>query len=378
MYLEHLTLTDFRSYVATEFAPAPAGITVVTGANGAGKTNLIEAVAYLATLRSLRGSPPVAMIRDGAPGGVAVLRSVVRHPETGRRIDINAELHAAGRDRVQVNGQALRRTRDLLGALQVTVFSPDDLALVKGSPAGRRGYLDDLMVALQPRRDEILSELERVLKQRNALLKSAFSTGWRPGRPLAEDVRITLDVWDSKLSAVGEALVAARRSLVEELSPFVASAYGALAAGSAAPSRLAIQLSYQVSWDGPLADALVSARDDDLRRGVTTVGPQRDDMGMSIGALPARTHASQGEQRTLALALRLAAHRLLATAIGSSPVLLLDDVFSELDGARAEALMANLPALSDTQAILTTAGALPPGGAEPAARFRVEGAKLLS
>jgi DNA replication and repair protein RecF len=280
-----------------------------------------------------------------------------------------------------VNGQTLRRTRDLLGALQVTVFSPDDLSLVKAAPAGRRSFLDDLMVALQPRRDELLTELERVLKQRNALLKSVFSTGWRPGRPLPEDVRTTLDVWDQKLTDVGQSLVAARSSLVSQLEPYVADAYAALATGSAAGSRLSVRLGYVVSWAGPLDAALAGAREDDLRRGVTTVGPQRDDLALDIGELPARTHASQGEQRTLALALRLAGHRLLAEVIGSPPVLLLDDVFSELDGARADALMANLPALSDTQAILTTAGALPAAaeqGGGVAARFRVDDGKLLT
>jgi DNA replication and repair protein RecF len=375
MYLEHLSLTDFRIYADAELVPAPAGITVVTGANGAGKTNLIEAVAYLASLRSLRGSPPAAMVRADAPTGMAVVRSRVRHG--ARLITVDAELHAAGRDRVQVNGQALRRARDLLGALQVTVFSPDDLDLVKRAPAGRRSYLDDLMVALQPRRDEVLSELERVLKQRNALLKSVFSTGWRPGRPLPEDVRVTLDVWDTKLTTVGETLATAREDLARRLAPVVEDAYGSLAAGSAPRARLAVGLEYEVSWAGSLGEALAAARQDDLRRGVTTVGPQRDDLVLSIGRQPARTHASQGEQRTLALALRLAGHRLLSAALDTSPVLLLDDVFSELDGARAEALMGNLPALSDTQAIVTTAGHLPPGTA-PAARFRVEAGKLLS
>jgi len=252
MHLDHLTLTDFRSYTDAEFEPAAAGITVVTGANGAGKTNLIEAVAYLATLRSLRGAPAAAVIRSGCDQ--AVLRSRVRHD--ARLITIDAEVHAAGRDRVQVNGQPLRRTRDLLGALQVTVFSPDDLALVKAAPAGRREYLDDLMVALQPRRDSLLTELERVLKQRNALLKSVFSTGWRPGRPLPEDVRVTLDVWDSKLVAVGEALVEARSALARDLTPHVATAYSSLATGSAPPARLAVALAYEVSWPGALRDAL--------------------------------------------------------------------------------------------------------------------------
>jgi DNA replication and repair protein RecF len=377
MYLEHLSLTDFRSYVSAEFDPAPTGITVVTGANGAGKTNLVEAAGYLATLRSLRGAPGAALVRSGSVSGSAVLRSRVRRD--GRLLSIDAELQSSGRDRVQVNGQALRRTRDLLGALQVTVFSPDDLTLVKGGPGGRREYLDDLMVALQPRRDTLLTELERVLKQRNALLKSAFSSGWRPGRPLPEDIRVTLDVWDSKLTSVGEELVASRSALTRDLSPHVADAYAALAEGSAPPGRLGTALEYQVSWAGGLADALVAARDEDLRRGVTTVGPQRDDLILSIGEMPARTHGSQGEQRTLALALRLAGHRLLGRAIGSAPVLLLDDVFSELDPVRAEALMANLPALAETQAILTTAGALPPGAVSAgsvAARYRAEDGKL--
>jgi DNA replication and repair protein RecF len=377
LYLESLDLTDFRSYGHATFEPSPTGITVVTGSNGAGKTNLIEAVAYLASLRSLRGAAAPALIRSGADS--AVLRSVVIGAGS-RRVTIDAQLQATGRDRVQVNGQALRRTRDLLGALQVTVFSPDDLALVKGPPAGRRSYLDDLMVALAPRKDDLLTELERVLKQRNALLKSAFSTGWRPGRELPSDVAFTLDVWDAKLATVGEQLVSARTALTADLAPHVADAYTDLATGSATSSRLSTELSYAASWAGPLDAALAAARQDDLRRGVTTVGPQRDDLALDIGRLPARTHASQGEQRTLALALRLAAHRLLTTAIGMAPVLLLDDVFSELDPARAEALMANLPALSAAQAILTTAGALPASAdaGAVASRFRVEGGKLLS
>ncbi len=375
MHLQELHLTDFRSYATAEFQPAPSGITVVTGANGAGKTNLIEAVGYLATLKSLRGSPADAMVRSGSPAGFAVVRSVVGHEETGRRVTIDAELHAVGRDRVRVNGQALRRTRDLLGALQVTVFSPDDLELVKGGPSGRRSYLDDLLVAVSPRRDATLTELERILKQRNALLKSALS-GWRPGRELPDDIRVTLDVWDTKLVQVGEELARARTRLVAALDPLVAEAYSALSDGSAyLEGRRHATVSYRPSWDGPLADALGGARADDLRRGVTTVGPHRDDLDLSIGELPARTHASQGEQRTLALALRLAGHRLLAGEIGTAPVLLLDDVFSELDRARSEALFHHLPA---GQALLTTAGDLPEAAAGAiAARFRVEDGKLL-
>ncbi|HET9075867.1 MAG TPA: DNA replication/repair protein RecF [Acidimicrobiales bacterium] len=376
MHLQSLTLTDFRSYGSAEFEPAPGGITVVTGSNGAGKTNLIEAVGYLATLKSLRGSPAEAMVRAGSPAGMAVVRSVIGHEETGRRVTIDAELHAAGRDRVRVNGQPLRRTRDLLGALQVTVFSPDDLELVKGGPAGRRSYLDDLLVAVSPRRDATITELERILKQRNALLKSALP-GWRPGRDLPEDVRVTLDVWDAKLAQVGEELARARTRLVSALDPLVAGSYRSLSEGSAyLEGRRHAGLAYRTSWSGPLAAALADARPDDLRRGVTTVGPHRDDLELVVGDLPARTHASQGEQRTLALALRLAGHRLVSAEIDTAPVLLLDDVFSELDQARSDALMHNLPA---GQAILTTAGDLPAAAAGAvAARFRVEDGKLRS
>lgn len=371
MHLETLWLTDFRSYTDTEFSPAQSGITVVTGANGAGKTNLIEAMAYLATLRSLRGSPAEAMVRVGCPQ--AVVRSALSRD--GRSMMVAAELHPVGRDRVQVNGQPLRRTRDLLGALQVSVFSPDDLVLVKGGPAPRREYLDDLLVALHPRHDATLSEVERILRQRNALLKSAGprSAG---ARPLPDDISFTLDVWDSKLAAAGEELATVRAALVADLAPLVGDAYLALANGSAPDERLTVRLAYRRSWSGSLADALAAARSDDLRRGVTTVGPHRDELDLAVGDLPARTHASQGEQRTLALALRLSGHRLVAATIGSPPVLLLDDVFSELDHARSESLLRHLHTDAG-QAVLTTAGDLPTG-ADVVARYRVEGGKILS
>ncbi|MBV9660807.1 MAG: DNA replication/repair protein RecF [Acidimicrobiales bacterium] len=366
MHLETLWLTDFRSYAEAEFTPAGVGITVVTGANGAGKTNLIEAVAYLARLKSLRGSPTEALVRSGCA------RAVVRASGSrdGRSVVVAAELSPTGRDRVQVNGQPLRRTRDLLGALQVTVFSPDDLVLIKGGPAPRREYLDDLLVALHPRHHATLTELERVLKQRNALLKSAGGF-----RALPDDVVFTLDVWDSKLADVGEELASARRALTFDLQPLVAEAYAALASGSAT-DRQNVVMAYRRSWSDSLASALAAARVDDLRRGVTTTGPHRDELELAVGDLPARTHASQGEQRTLALALRLAGHRLVAETIVSPPVLLLDDVFSELDHARAEALLNHLPTDAG-QAILTTAGELPTT-VGVAARYRVEDGKLLA
>jgi DNA replication and repair protein RecF len=378
VHLDQLWLTDFRSYSEAEFAPAQTGITVVTGANGEGKTNLIEAVAYLATLRSMRGSPAEAMVRSGAEGNRGIVRALGHRQ--ARRVLIEAEIHAVGRDRVQVNGQALRRTRDLLGALQVTVFSPDDLMLVKGGPQGRRDLLDDLLVALHPRHDAVISEVERVIRQRNALLKSATSApggagrAARAGRDLPDDVRITLDVWDSKLAAAGEELAAARDALVGDLSPLAGQAYAHLAATAARRGRDAIGLAYRRSWPGSLAAALAEGRADDLRRGVTTVGPHRDELDLHVGGLAARTHASQGEQRTLALALRLAGHGLVTDTIGSAPILLLDDVFSELDPGRSEALLDGLP---PGQAILTTAGEVP-ASAEVTARYRVEDGKILS
>jgi DNA replication and repair protein RecF len=363
--LEHLWLTDFRNYRSAELLPAPNGLTVVTGANGEGKTNLLEAIAYLATLKSFRGAPPDALIRTGA--ACAVVRA--EGHRDGRALLIEAERRAEGRDRVLVNRQPLKRARDLLGALRTTVFSPDDLAIVKGGPALRREYLDDLLVAVSPKYDAMLADLERVLRQRNTLLRQAGlrQAGTGAGRPLGEDVARTLDVWDEKLADLGTAVAAARTELCRQLEPEAGKAYDALAGSPAA-----VGLSYRPSWDGALVDAVAGARLDDLRRGVTTVGPHRDDVVLTIGAMPVRTHASQGEQRTVALALRLAGHGVVSEAVGTPPILLLDDVFSELDQERAAALVAHLP---EGQAILTTAGVLPPA-ARPAAVFTVRGAQL--
>ncbi|MDQ6781931.1 MAG: DNA replication/repair protein RecF [Actinomycetota bacterium] len=362
MHLGHLWLTDYRSYSSAHLVPAPRGLTVVEGGNGEGKTNLLEAIAYLATLRSFRGAPSDALVRTGAE--VAIVRAEAERE--GRAVLIEAELRRAGRDRVQVNRQPLGRSRDLLGALVVTVFAPDDLALVKGGPGGRRQYLDDLLVDLHPRHDATRSELERVLKQRNALLRSSA------GRA-TPDVVATLDVWDAKLAVAGERLVAARQGLTVALATVASEAYAGLATGLAGRGRDVVALAYQRSWSGPLAEALSSARSEDLRRGVTTVGPQRDELELFVGDLPARTHGSQGEQRSLALALRLAGHRVVTDRIGSAPVLLLDDVFSELDPVRASALLDGLP---DGQALLTTASALPPG-AHPAVTTRVAEGRLI-
>jgi DNA replication and repair protein RecF len=351
--IERLELLDFRNYHEALFTPI-AGTTLIVGDNGQGKTNLVEAMAYLATLSSFRGASPEALVRLGAER--AVLRALVRDSD-GRVSEIEAELGPAGRNRVQVNRQRLSRARDLLGVVRVTVFSPDDLILVKGGPAERRRFLDDTLVALAVKYDASRRELDRVVRQRNTLLRQTA------GR-LDEDAARTLDVWDAKLIEVGEQFGHARARLVARLEPFVGEAYEQLAG-----TATAIGLSYDPPWRRVgLAAALAEARAADLRQGVSSVGPHRDELLLTVDHLPARTHASQGEQRTLAIALRLAAHRLIADRTGSAPVLILDDVLSELDPGRAAALLGHLPA---GQIVLTTAGPVP-SAAAPQRVVRIE------
>jgi DNA replication and repair protein RecF len=349
MYLEHLSLADFRNYAAVELSPAPAGVTLLHGANGAGKTNLLEAVGYLATLRSFRGSPKEAMVCSGAEQ--AIVRA--RAGREGRALLLEAELSLSGRDKLRLNRQPVRRQEDLVGALLVTVFSPDDVEVVKGPPQGRRQYMDDLLAALHPRHAVAQSDLERVLRQRNALLRSAAGT-------LRGPMATTLDVWDAKLAQLGEDIALARQQLAEGLQGEVDGAYRRLSGqerdGTEASQPAVLVLRYERSWSGRLAEALAAARPEDVRRGATTVGPQRDDLHLEVGGLAARTQASQGEQRSTALALRLGGHHLVAERQGTSPVLLLDDVFSELDPVRSASLAACLPA---GQTLLTTAGPVP-------------------
>jgi DNA replication and repair protein RecF len=238
------------------------------------------------------------------------------------------------------------RSRDLLGTLRITVFSPDDLILVKGSPGDRRRFLDDTLVALATKYDATRLEVDRIVRQRNTLLKQAS------GR-LTDEIEATLDVWDAKFAAIADQFGYARATLVARLTPMVIEAYEQLA-GTAVP----IGMEYEPAWRVTgLGAALAHARSADLRRGVSTVGPHRDELVLSIRGRPSRTQASQGEQRSLALALRLAAHRLVTERTGSAPVLVLDDVLSELDDHRATALLAHLPA---GQIVMTTATDIPP------------------
>lgn len=351
--ISHLELVDYRNYVSGSF-DLTSGTTAVIGDNGQGKTNLAEALAYLATLDSFRGAPNDALVRAGQD--VAIIRATVRHDD-GRESLIEAELAVAGRNRVQVNRQKLGRVRDLLGTVRVTVFSPDDLILIKGGPADRRRYMDDTLVALATKYDAIRLEIDRIVRQRNTLLKQAKGQ-------LTDDIETTLDVWDTRFTEVADQFGYARATLVSRITPMVVAAYEQLA-GVATP----IELRYEPAWRTTgLAAALAAARPDDLRRGVSTVGPHRDELTVVLDGLPSRTHASQGEQRSLALSLRLAAHQLVAERTGTAPVLVLDDVLSELDDHRATALLEHLPA---GQVVITTAHELP-SAARPDRVLRVE------
>lgn len=364
MRVTQLTLTDFRCYheVSVEFPP---GVTVIVGDNGHGKTSVLEAVGWAATARSFRGVPDAALVRSGC--AQAVLRAGVT--DEGRTQLLEAELHAHGRNRVRLNRHPLGRARDLLGLLRVTVFAPDDLELVKGGPAARRGYLDELLVAITPRYEAARADFERVLKQRNALLRGGL---------VGEDALSTLAVFDEQLVRAGGELMRGRLRLVDRLTAPIGVAYEALAG-----EPVEIGAVYEAELDGaeqPTADtvdallraALAARRQQELDRGVTLVGPHRDEWRLRVDGLDARTHASQGEQRTLALALRLAGHRVCAEMVGDDPVLLLDDVFSELDPSRAAALVEHLPR---GQTLLTTAASVP-DGVRAELRLRVTDGKL--
>lgn len=341
MFVSRLELTDFRNYARLELDLAE-GVTAIIGANGQGKTSLTEALSYLATLKSFRGVPTEAMIRTGVDA--AIVRATIIHPD-GREILVEAELSRVGRNKAQVNRQRLTKSRDLLGVVRTTVFSPEDLGLVKESPEVRRTFLDDALVAVSPKLDQLCGEVDRVLRQRNALLKQA-------GGRLTADIETTLDVWDERFVECGTALGNERAQMVATIQPLVQRAYEDLA-----ERNTPLELSYDPQWrrDG-LAASLTAHRHDDVRRGTSTVGPHRDDVEMTLNGLPARTHASQGEQRTLALALRLAVHRLVTEVTAGPPVLILDDVLSELDPQRAAALLGHFP---EGQVLITTAGVLP-------------------
>lgn len=378
VHVTHLSLTDFRSYATAE-VPLETGVTAFVGPNGQGKTNLVEAIGYAATLGSHRVAADAPLVRAGADR--AIIRVGVE--QDGRRTLIELEINPGKANRARVNRGPVPRPREVLGLLNTVLFAPEDLALVRGDPAERRRFLDDLLVARRPSLAAVRSDYDRVLKQRNALLKSAAATGARRAPQLS-----TLDVWDGHLARTGAELLAARLTLVEALRPHVDKAYDAIAGGNG-PARLAYRSS--LGADAPLggdsgcggmavaADpevlaaaiqaAVAARRKDELDRGVTLVGPHRDELELSIGDLATRGYASHGESWSLALALRLGSYELLRAELASDPVLILDDVFAELDTDRRDRL-AELAASAD-QVLVTTAVVADLPDALAGARFDV-------
>jgi DNA replication and repair protein RecF len=346
VHLAHLTLQDFRSHAAVEFELDP-GVSAFIGPNGQGKTNLVEAVGYIAAQGSHRVATDAPLVRHGSAR--AIVRAAVVRDD--RRALIELEINPGRANRGRLNRSPVPRTRDLLGILRTVLFAPEDLTLVKGDPSERRRFLDELLTARAPRFAGVRSDYDRVLKQRNALLKSAAAHRRAP----RSEMLATLDVWDSHLARAGAELLAGRLELVTELSPMVAKAYDALA-----PSG-ATELIYQSSLDRAmgrgdrdpgasagscpdraalveaLGQGLADMRRSELERGTSLVGPHRDELLLRLGDLPARGYASHGESWSFALALRLAAFELLR-ADGDDPVLILDDVFAELDTGRRRRL----------------------------------------
>ncbi|MER7171610.1 DNA replication/repair protein RecF [Streptomyces mesophilus] len=334
MHVTHLSLADFRSYARVE-VPLDPGVTAFVGPNGQGKTNLVEAVGYLATLGSHRVSSDAPLVRMGAER--AVIRAQVRQGERQQLVEL--ELNPGRSNRARINRSSQVRPRDVLGIVRTVLFAPEDLALVKGDPGERRRFLDELVTARSPRMAGVRSDYDRVLKQRNTLLKSAAMARRHGGRSM--DLS-TLDVWDQHLARAGAELLAQRLDLIAALQPLADKAYEQLAPGGGP-----LVLEYKPSAEGPgtgreelyeqLLAALVGVRKQEIERGVTLVGPHRDDLLLGLGELPAKGYASHGESWSYALALRLASYDLLR-AEGNEPVLVLDDVFAELDTRRRERL----------------------------------------
>ncbi len=358
MRVVRLWLEDFRCHASLEVA-LDAGVTVLTGANGCGKTSVLEAMAWLSTRRSFRNAPDASLVRAGAPH--AIIRAEVEQQAASIPVLVEVQITVSGKNVIRLNRNVVRgsTSREAFPLSSVT-FAPDDLELVQGPPTARREYLDDLVVEMAPRYGAVRRDLDRVLLQRGRLLRS--------GMRGADDLS-TLDVWDAKLAETGAALVAGRLEALDRLAGPMAEAYGRIAGVTAHQGTVGV--AYRSSWLEPrggasgraevealLAETLRHNRKADVDRQTTTAGPHRDDVALSVNELDARYQASQGEQRSLALALRLAAWSTIEERVGRAPLLLLDDVFSELDPGRAAALVANLP---PAQTILTTAGSLPDG-----------------
>ncbi|WP_329315464.1 DNA replication/repair protein RecF [Streptomyces sp. NBC_01262] len=352
MHVAHLSLADFRSYARVE-VPLDPGVTAFVGPNGQGKTNLVEAVGYLATLGSHRVANDAPLVRMGADR--AIVRAAVVQGDRQQLVEL--EINPGRSNRARINRSSQVRPRDVLGIVRTVLFAPEDLALVKGDPGERRRFLDELLTARAPRLAGVRSDYERVLKQRNTLLKSAAMARRHGGR--GGDLS-TLDVWDQHLARAGAELLAYRLDLVHALQPLADKAYEQLAPGGgplaleyrgSIGERMATASGREGLFEA-LMEALTESRKQEIERGVTLVGPHRDDLVLKLGQLPAKGYASHGESWSYALALRLASYDLLR-ADGNEPVLVLDDVFAELDEKR-RARLAELVAPGE-QVLVTAA-----------------------
>jgi DNA replication and repair protein RecF len=381
VYVAHLSLHDFRSYASAEVELEP-GVTAFVGRNGQGKTNLVEAVDYLSRLASHRVSGDAPLVRAGADQAV-VRAAVVRE---GRTAILEVELNPGRSNRARVNRSPLPRARDLVGLVRTVVFSPEDLTLVKGDPSDRRRFLDDLLVLRAPRLAGVRADYDRVLRQRNSLLKTAGAA--RRGSSSQESALSTLGVWDAHLAGTGAELLAERLALVEALRPYVGKAYETVARGA---TRDDAEIDYKPSFDlggrtdrAALTEALLAEverrRSEELDRGISLVGPHRDELVLSLGhgpgdnRLPVKGYASHGESWSFALALRLASYDLLR-ADGDDPILILDDVFAELDTER-RAQLADLVAGAEQVLVTAAVGADVPA-ALAGARFTVGNGEVV-
>ncbi len=356
MHVTHLGLVDFRSYATVEL-DLPIGVTTFVGANGEGKTNLVEAIGYASALRSHRVATDAPLVRRGAD------RAVVRvHADRGgREVIVELEITPGKANRARLNRSPVPRQRDVLGQVSRVLFAPEDLWLVKGDPGERRTYLDELLVALAPRFDAVLSDLDRVLRQRNSLLKSASALRGGGGRTRAA-AEGTLSVWDDQLATLASDVIAARDRLVDRLTQPLADAYRAVAPGNRDPEARIEYVPGVPESQGRGRDeiaeqvriALAARRDEEFARGITLVGPHRDELAVTLHGMPVRGYASHGESWSMALALRLASYDIVRaeSGPGGEPVLILDDVFAELDADRRERLAL---AVADVEQVLITA-----------------------
>jgi DNA replication and repair protein RecF len=403
VHLTRLALTDFRSYTSVDLALGP-GVTIFSGPNGEGKTNLVEAVGYVATLASHRAAHDAPLIRQGAER--AIIRASVRGAVSDALVEI--ELNPGRANRVRLNRAPVTRPREVLGLLRTVLFAPEDLALVKGDPGERRRFLDDLLVAMAPRYAAVRADYDRVLRQRTALLKSAGPKASRGGKASSrETVMSTLDVWDAHLARAGAELLVAREHLVAALRPHMERAYSAVA-GERGPATVEYRRSFGTAAtlrsgqqeDEPdgggtaaggedrsgtghaervraaadaLRAALAEVRDSELDRGVCLAGPHRDELELGVRGMPARGYASHGESWSLALALRLASFDLLRSG-REDPVLILDDVFAELDAGRRDRLAALVAAAE--QVLVTAAVPADVPSVLTGARFTVSAGAL--